>query len=60
MGYLIWGVTTSAAGAAALVVGGVANIEIAATGVIVSVAALVGVVVWRMGRFDRERDLPKD
>ena len=60
MGFVMWGAAASAAGAAALATGGITNIKFALIGAALAVAALVGTIAWRVGRFDRDRDLPKD
>jgi hypothetical protein len=57
MGFLIWGITSAAAGAAAAAAG---NITLGVAAVAVALAALVGALVWRIGQPDPERHRPKD
>ena len=57
MGYLMWGLT-SAAGTAAAAAVGFANMDMAAIGIALALAALVGACIWRIARVDRERERP--
>lgn len=61
MGYLIWGLTaTAAGGAAGAAAGGFASFKLAVIGAAIALASLILAAGWRVWRADSERDLPKD